>query len=136
MKTASVTVNWGPPTDTIAALRSLASMTTPPDLIICLDNGSSTEELSQLRASMPKNTVLIALGENLGFAAANNAGMEYALSHDVDWTLLLNNDATVEPECLETVHGRGDGHSSASPSSVRLSPSPTSHICSGSRGAT
>ena len=101
MKTASVTVNWGPPTDTIVALRSLASMAPPPDLIICVDNGSSTEELSQLRANMPKDTVLIELGENLGVAAANNAGMEYALSHDVDWTLLLNNDATVEAECLD-----------------------------------
>ena len=100
MKTASVTVSWGPPADTIAALRSVASMTTPPDVIICVDNGSSTEELGQLRASMPAETVLIELGQNLGFAAATNAGIEYALSHDVDWTLLLNNDATVEAECL------------------------------------
>ena len=101
MKTASVTVHWGSPTDTIAALRSLASMTPPPDMIICVDNGSSAEELSQLRANMPKHTVLIELGENLGVAAANNAGLEHALSHHVDWTLLLNNDATVTAECLD-----------------------------------
>ncbi len=46
VKTASVTVNWGSPRDTLAALRSLESMTTPPDLIICVDNGSSAEHVS------------------------------------------------------------------------------------------
>lgn len=101
MKTASVTVNWGSPSDTIVGLQSLASMTRPPDFIICVDNGSSAEHLSQLRAGIPKETVLIELGDNVGVAAANNAGMQYALSHDVDWTLLLNNDATVEAECLD-----------------------------------
>ena len=101
VKTASVTVNWGSPDDTIVALRSLASMAPGPNLIICVDNGSSGVELSQLRAGMPKDTVLIELDENLGVAAAHNVGIEYALSQDVDWTLLLNNDATVEAECLD-----------------------------------
>jgi GT2 family glycosyltransferase len=101
VKAASITVNWGPPTDTIVALQSLASMVPPPELIICVDNGSSAEELSQLRANMPKDTVLIEVGENIGVAAAHNLGMEYALSRDVDWTLLLNNDASVEVACLD-----------------------------------
>src|ERR1700730_1144029 len=100
VKTASVTVSWGLPDETVKALRSLASMTVVPDLIICVDNGSSAQDLSQLRANMPKETVLIEVGENLGFDAANNLGMEYALSHNADWILLLNNDATVERECL------------------------------------
>ena len=73
MKTASVTVNWGSPSDTIVGLQSLASMTRPPDFIICIDNGSSAEHLSQLRAGVPKNTVVIELGDNVGVAAANNA---------------------------------------------------------------
>jgi len=100
VKTASVTVSWGLPDETVKALRSLASMTVAPDLIICVDNGSSAEDVSQLRANMPEKTVLIEVGENLGFDAANNLGMEYALSHNADWILLLNNDATVERECL------------------------------------
>lgn len=101
MKTASLTVNWGPPADTIAALRSLASMARPPELIICVDNGSPADDLFQLKADMPAGTVLIELAENLGVAAANNAGMEYALAQGVDWTLFLNSDATVDPECLD-----------------------------------
>ena len=75
-------------------------MTTRPDLIICVDNGSSGPQVLELRTGMPKDTVLIELPENMGFAAATNVGMEYALAHGVDWTLFLNNDATVDPECL------------------------------------
>jgi hypothetical protein len=76
-------------------------MTTPPDLIICVDNGSAPEYLAELRAGMPPGTVLIENGENLGVAAANNIGMAHAISNDVDWTLFLNNDAIVTPECLQ-----------------------------------
>ena len=101
VKSASVTVNWGPPSDTVVALQSLASMTRPPDLIICIDNGSPAADVSQLRAGMPKNTVFIALDDNIGLAAAHNVGMDYALSQDVDWTLLLNNDAIATAQCLD-----------------------------------
>jgi GT2 family glycosyltransferase len=101
VKTASVTVNWGSPDDTIVALHSLALMTRPPDFIVCVDNGSPAADVSRLRSGMPKGTVLIELGDNMGVAAANNAGMEYALSHGVEWTLLLNNDATVTAQCLD-----------------------------------
>ena len=101
MKSASVTVNWGPPSDTVVALQSLASMTRPPDLIICIDNGSPAADVSQLRAGMPKDTVFIALDDNIGLAAAHNVGMDYALSQDVDWTLLLNNDAIATAQCLD-----------------------------------
>ena len=100
MKTASLTISWRSPTDTLAALHSLASMTTPPDLIICVDNGSSAKQVAELRMGMPKDTVMIELAENLGFAAASNVGMEYALAHEVDWTLFLNNDATADAHCL------------------------------------
>jgi GT2 family glycosyltransferase len=98
VKVASLTVGWGLPEDTVVALRSLASMALPPDLIICVDNGSSAEDVSQLRANMPEETVLIEAGENLGFDTGCNLGIEYALFHDVDSTLLLNNDATVKAQ--------------------------------------
>ena len=100
MKTASLTVNWGSPKDTVLALHSLAAMTMRPDFIICIDNGSSAEQISELRMGMPRDTVLIELSENMGVAAANIVGMDYALEHDVEWTLFLNNDATVDPNCL------------------------------------
>lgn len=101
MKTASLTINWGSPKDTVIALQSLAAMTVRPDLIICVDNGSSQEHLAELRAGMPTDTVLLELGVNTGVAYANTAGMEYAIAHGAEWTLFLNNDATVNPKCME-----------------------------------
>ena len=86
MKTASLTVNWGSPRDTVAALHSLAAMTVPPDVIVCIDNGSSAEQILELRSGMPPDTVLIELPENMGVAEANIVGMHYALAHDVEWT--------------------------------------------------
>ena len=75
-------------------------MATPPDLLICVDNGSPAEYVSALRAGAPEDAVVIELPENVGFPAATNAGMKHALDHGVDWTLFLNNDATVDPDCL------------------------------------
>jgi hypothetical protein len=100
VKTASLTVNWGSPKDTVLALKSLAAMNMRPDLMICMDNGSSREHVAELRLGMPEDTILIELGENLGVAAANNLGMEYALDREVEWTLFLNNDAIVDLDCL------------------------------------
>ena len=100
VKTASITVNWGSPKDTVVALRSLAAMSTPPDFIICVDNGSSAHHVAELRTAISEGMVLIELPDNTGVANANNVGLEYAMTHGVDWTLLLNNDATVLPDCL------------------------------------
>ncbi len=101
MKTASVVINWGPPTDTLAALQSLASMSPPTDLLICVDNGSSTPDLSELRRGAPSQTILIELPANIGCPGAINVGMERALAEEAEWTLILNNDATVSPSCLD-----------------------------------
>jgi GT2 family glycosyltransferase len=99
--TASVTVNWGRPDDTVIALRSLASMSMRPDLIVCVDNGSAPEHVEELRRSAPEGTVLLEMRDNLGVAAANNAGIEYATVRGAEWILLLNNDAIAGPRCLE-----------------------------------
>jgi GT2 family glycosyltransferase len=105
IKTASVVINWGPPKDTLAALQSLAAMNLQADFLICVDNGSSASDLSELRRHAPSQTILLELPANVGFPGAINIGMERALAEGVDWTLILNNDATVSPNCLaECVH--------------------------------
>jgi len=100
VKTAAVVVDWRRPRDTIEALRSLAAMSPAPDLIICVENGSLPEERALVRAEVPPQVHFIELDENLGFAGGCNAGMRAALDKGADWTLVLNNDATVAPSCL------------------------------------
>lgn len=44
--------------------------------------------------------VLISNGTNLGFAAGNNIGIDYAFTKKADYVLLLNNDTVVEKDFL------------------------------------
>jgi GT2 family glycosyltransferase len=75
-------------------------MTPPPDILLRVDNGSANLGIDPVRDAAPKGTLFIDLPTNIGWPAAVNRGMEVAISNGADWTLVLNNDATVAPTCL------------------------------------
>jgi GT2 family glycosyltransferase len=101
VKTAAVVVDWRRPRETIEALASLAAMKPAADVLICVENGCLPEETEVVRREAPEGTVFVELHENLGFAGGCNAGMEVALGKGAEWTLVLNNDAKVAPDCLQ-----------------------------------
>jgi GT2 family glycosyltransferase len=100
MKMAGIVVDWGLPDDTLRALQSLAAMRPALDLLIRVDNGSRGLGVEPLKDGVPDGAMLIDLPTNIGWPAAVNVGMEAALEHGAEWTLILNNDATVSPGCL------------------------------------
>ena len=100
VKTAAVVVDWRRPDDTLSALSSLAAMVPRADVLVCVENGSSAEEVARVRTSAPPDTKIVELHENIGFAGAVNLGVAQALDAGADWILLLNNDAEVERNCL------------------------------------
>jgi GT2 family glycosyltransferase len=100
VKTAALVVDWRRPDDTLGALGSLAAMVPTPDLLVCVENGSSAEDVARVRTLAPPATKVIELRENIGFAGAVNLGVAQALEAGADWVLLLNNDAKVERNCL------------------------------------
>jgi hypothetical protein len=65
-----------------------------------------TEELLE-RVPSPARLVLIRNEENLGFTGGNNVAMQYALTrpHAAEYVFLLNNDATVDPDCASQLVG-------------------------------
>lgn len=65
--------------------------------VIVVDNGSSDGSCEWLLNCRP-DVRLIAFPENRGFDAAVNAGIEAA---DTPYVFLLNNDTTIEPDCIE-----------------------------------
>ncbi|MGQ9894088.1 MAG: glycosyltransferase family 2 protein, partial [Roseiflexus sp.] len=85
--------------DTLACLKSLQCVEYPSFDILVLDNASSDGTPETVRAQFPHVTV-IENGANLGFAAGNNIGLQYALRHGYDYALLLNNDTEVAPDFL------------------------------------
>ena len=79
-----------------AVLESLERQSLAADEVIVVDNGSTDGTVEHLRSRRPSVTV-VALGENTGFAAAVNRGIERA-SGDV--VALVNNDIELHPEFL------------------------------------
>lgn len=64
--------------------------------VIVIDNGSSDGSVAMVQQMFP-NVELMAVGANLGFARANNIGINKA---NTPYVLLLNSDTIVEPDTL------------------------------------
>jgi GT2 family glycosyltransferase len=77
-------------------LESLTQLRTPARWVVA-DNGSSDGSLEYVRQSFP-GVIALDLGGNLGFAAGYNAAIALV---DSPWLVLLNNDATLEPDWIE-----------------------------------
>ncbi len=81
-----------------ACLRALEAQTRPPDSILLVDNGSKDSSVPWARRQ--PGIDVMALGENVGFARANNLGVSACRT---DWVALLNADAYPDPGWLEAL---------------------------------
>ena len=77
-------------------LDALAALSGGVDEILVVDNASSDGSVAMVAERHPQARV-VRMPENLGPAAARNAGMRAARNR---WVLALDNDATVTPELL------------------------------------
>ncbi len=68
--------------------------------VIVIDNGSKDNTVTILRNNFP-DVEVIETGENIGFGQANNIGIKKALLDNADFVFLLNQDAWVEPNCID-----------------------------------
>lgn len=97
-----IVVNWNGRQHLADGLPSLLATRYASFRVTVYDNGSSDDSLAWLRSAHP-GVEAVALGRNLGFAAANNAGLRQALSNGADYAVLLNNDTRVEPDWLDAL---------------------------------
>jgi GT2 family glycosyltransferase len=95
---AVVIVNFNAGTHLASAVESLFAQTVSPRRIVVVDNASSDGSTAGLSERFP-SLELVALTENVGFAAANNLGVR--MCGDCDFVALLNPDAFPEPGWLE-----------------------------------
>lgn len=80
-------------------LPSLLATAYPNYRIVLLDNASTDGSVEYVREHFPQVTV-VRNGRNLGWAAGNNVGIQYALDHGADSIVLQNNDTKVDPRWL------------------------------------
>lgn len=81
------------------SLRSLQESTVSI-IPIVIDNGSTDETREFVPSHFPE-AIWLPQDKNLGFGQANNVGLRYALEHDADYVLLLNQDATIGHDAIE-----------------------------------
>lgn len=70
--------------------------------IVIVDNASRDNSLESCKARFPKN-IYIYNTHNIGFSAAANIGIRYALERGAYTITLCNPDATLTPQCLKNV---------------------------------
>lgn len=96
----------------------LAASSVPVEVVV-VDNGSS----DGTREFVSKETIhFLPQKENLGFGAANNIGIEYALAQDATHVLLVNQDAYVAADMLERLLACESSRISAGQPLALLSP--------------
>jgi len=101
-KVTCVVLNWNGWRDTLECVSALQNSSYPNLEVVIVDNGSNDDSVRRIRDASPELAVL-ELGENLGFAGGNNAGLRYALNHGSEYVWLLNNDTLPEPDALSTL---------------------------------
>ncbi|MBP9866138.1 MAG: glycosyltransferase family 2 protein [Candidatus Omnitrophica bacterium] len=98
-KAIIVILNWNLPVDTLECAESCRKQDYDNFEVMIVDNGSADDSVQQFRSRFT-DVEVIANPENLGYAGGNNVGMRQALAKGADFILLLNNDITLEPDCL------------------------------------
>lgn len=86
--------------------------------LVVIDNASADRTIEMVRAANDPRITLIANDRNLGVAAGNNQGTQWALDGGYDEILLINNDTAFGPDLLQrlssTLKRSGGGAVSAS----------------------
>jgi rhamnosyltransferase len=92
---AAVVVTYQPDPDHVQAL--FATLREQAQWLIVVDNGATMNMVGLLH----ENDVLIPLGDNLGLAAAQNIGIERALSMEAEFVYLSDQDSLPYPGMLK-----------------------------------
>ena len=99
---SGVVVTYNPPAGLVARLRTVLAQT---ERVVVVDNGSSLPpDLGDLDANDAARVELVALGCNLGLAAALNRGIEQVRALGATQALLLDHDSQPEPGLVTRLH--------------------------------
>lgn len=92
-------VTWNQVDKTLACLETVFSLNYPEFQVILIDNGSTDDTVSKVKARFPE-VKITALSRNVGFAKGYNLGLCQCAVDDFEFLLLINNDTLLAPDVL------------------------------------
>jgi GT2 family glycosyltransferase len=95
----AVIATWNGESWVDKCLESLRRSTIPVEIVV-VDNASTDSTVRLIREEFAEATCMRLIA-NLGFGRANNIGIRFAYGQGATHVFLLNQDATVEPMCVE-----------------------------------
>lgn len=117
MDLSIVIVNWNTSGMLMRCLRAVYETVRNLEFeVIVVDNASSDDSVPACRAHFPSAKIIVN-SENVGFSRANNQGIAISTGR---YILLLNSDAFVHPDCVETVVRFMDAHGDVGAAGCKL----------------
>lgn len=97
-----VVLNFNGWQETLACIPTVLAQTYKDLHIMLIDNGSHDESLEKLTEYEHRDKItFVKQPVNLGFAGGVNLGIRHAIENKYEYTVLLNNDATLSKDWLE-----------------------------------
>lgn len=106
LRCIAVVLNYNNTRFTSVAVRALTGQSQPPERVVVVDNGSSDDQLSELRAELAGDIVVIELPENRGIPGGLAPGIQWGLHRGADTILIVLNDTELERDALALLQGR------------------------------
>lgn len=94
-------------------IQSILASTYKNFRIVLIDNCSADDTPEYLKSKFKDEIDVICNSDNLGFAEANNIGVNYGMKYDPRYILLLNNDTEIDPLMLEDLVKKAEENSNA-----------------------
>ena len=85
--------------DTIECVQSLRKQNFENYSIIIVNNGSTDDSINHIKNRFP-NLEILDIPQNVGVPSGFNVGIQWAILHQFEYVLLLNNDTVVAPNLL------------------------------------
>ncbi|QJQ96041.1 MULTISPECIES: glycosyltransferase family 2 protein [Halomonadaceae] len=102
----AVIVTYRPELDVLATL--LDSLIPQVEAVVIVDNGSAENVPAWNAARHPAASHVLAMGDNRGIAAAQNAGIDWARQQDARYVLLMDQDSLPAPDMVATLRAALD----------------------------
>ena len=96
-----IVLNYNNADDTIECIKSLEKIEYDNYKIVIVDNKSTDDSIEKLKKAFDNKYYFIKSDKNIGYAAGNNLGVQYALENDAEYVCILNNDTIADKKFLK-----------------------------------